>query len=109
MHRRVESGARPSRARCGRPAGCTQARSSESIPGGSIDSGGTLALKTTRIRAERQPAAQRQAYELGGVRVLLVPLLGLTDYELPAQSGRAIRDLFQRGARPCEVATAAVR
>ena len=80
------------------------------MPGGSIDSGGTLALKTTRIRAdETQPAAQRQAHELGGVRVLLVPLLGLTDYELPAQSGRAIRDLFQRGARPCEVATTAIR
>ena len=60
---RVESGARPSRARCGGPAGCTQARSSESMPGGSIDTGGTLALKTTRTRAERQPAAQRQAHD----------------------------------------------
>ena len=33
------------------------------MPGGSIDSGGTLALKTTRVRAERQPAAQRQAHD----------------------------------------------
>ncbi len=57
-----------------------------------------------------QPAAQRQMHDLGsGSCPLLVPLPGLTDYELPAQSGRAIRDLFQRGARQCEVATAAVR
>ena len=75
------------------------------MPGGSIDSGGTLALKTTRVRAERQPAAQRQAHDS---EVYSCPW-GLTDHELPAQSGRAVRDLFQRGARPCEEATAAVR
>ena len=42
-------------------------------------------------------------------RALLVLLLGRKDYELPAQSGQPIRDLFQRGARQCEVTTPAMR